>query len=61
MHNALKKKIQCKTKLLPKKSERGTSEAESQGQWRQPLLQLLGARADTITTGSLNLTINALA
>ena len=38
-------------------SERGTSEAESQGQWREPLIEVLGARAATITTGSLNLTI----
>ena len=38
----LEKKYNVKNKLLPKKSERGrsTSEAESQGQWRQPLLQL---------------------
>ena len=56
-----KKKSSMWNKLLPKKSERGTGEAESQGQWRQPLLQLLWARAATITTGSLNLTIDALA
>ena len=55
-----KKKINV-NKLLPKKSERGTSEAESQGQWRQPLLHILGARAATITTGSFNLTIDTLA
>ena len=62
MHYACKKKKEVNVnKLPPKKSERGTSEAESQGQWRQPLLQLFGARAATITTGSLNLTIDALA
>ena len=35
-----KKKNSMYNKFPPKKSERGTSEAESQGQWRQPLLQL---------------------
>ena len=56
----LKKKINVKQASTLKRV-RGTSEAESQGQWRQPLLQLLGAHAATITTGSFNLTIDTLA
>ena len=61
VHALRLKKKSMQNKLLPKKSERGPSEAESQGQWRQPLLQLLGARAATITTGSFTLTIDTLA
>ena len=59
-----KEKKQCKTSFYLKRVREVPVKPKvkvSEGNRFLPLLQLLGARAATITTGSLNLTIDALA